>query len=84
MAKSRGVPFASYETKTNRRKLQNAYSDKSPLVALYPVQDGEEYVLASSNRRMILNPGMISVKTTRDTQGVAVMTLKKECKAGKG
>ncbi len=74
------VPLASYETKTNRRKLQKAYSDKSPLVALYPVQDGKEYVLASSNRRMILNPGMISVKTTRDTQGVAVMTLKKNAK----
>ena len=78
--KAARVPLSSYETKTNRRKLQNAYSDKSPLVAVYPINDGDEYVLASGSRRLILNPGLVSVKTTRDTQGVAVMTLKKNAK----
>ena len=78
--KAARVPLSSYETKTNRRKLQKAYSDKSPLVALFPVKEGEEYVLSSTNRRMILAPGLLSTKTTRDTQGVAVMTLKKNAK----
>lgn len=72
------VPLTSYETKTNRKKLQNAYSSKSPLVALRVPAEGEEYVLTSSgNRKLIFNPDMIASKPTRDNQGVAVMTLKK-------
>ncbi|MBR6790082.1 MAG: topoisomerase IV [Oscillospiraceae bacterium] len=72
------VPLASYETKTNRKKLQNAYSDKSPLVAIFTAEEGIEYVLTSNQKRkLILNPDMIAAKATRDNQGVAVMTLKK-------
>ncbi len=72
------VPLLSYETKTNRKKLQNAYSDKSSLVALKVPSEKEEYVLVSSGKRnLIFNPDMITAKTTRDNQGVAVMTLKK-------
>ena len=72
------VPLNSYETKTNRKKLQNAYSDKSPLVAIRVPTDGEEYVLTSSGKRnLIFNPDMIASKATRDNQGVSVMTLKK-------
>ncbi|MGI5894414.1 MAG: DNA gyrase subunit A [Candidatus Merdivicinus sp.] len=72
------VPLHAYETKTNRRKLQKAYSDKSPLVALDVPSDGQEYILTSNQKRkLIFNPAMISSKSTRDNQGVAVMTLKK-------
>jgi DNA gyrase subunit A len=78
--KAARVPLASYATKTNRRKLQKAYSDKSPLVTVLPIGEGDEFVLASGNRRLILNPGLVSAKTTRDTQGVAVMTLKKNAR----
>jgi len=76
--KAAKVPLSSYETKTNRKKLQNAYSDKSPLVAIRQVEPGTEYVLTSTQKRkLILNPDMVPLKTTRDTQGVAAMTLKK-------
>ena len=72
------VPLIAYETKTNRKKLQKAYSDKSPLVYLSVPAEGGEYVLTSSQKRkLIFNPAMIASKTTRDNQGVAVMTLKK-------
>ena len=72
------VPLNAYETKTNRKKLQKAYSDKSPLVYLSVPAEGGEYVLTSSQKRkLIFNPAMIASKATRDNQGVAVMTLKK-------
>ena len=72
------VPLSAYETKTNRRKLQKAYPDKSPLLADSVPQEGQEYILTSSQKRkLIFNPAMIAVKATRDNQGVAVMTLKK-------
>lgn len=72
------VPLSAYETKTNRRKLQKAYSDKSPLLAVSVPGEGQEYILTSNQKRkLIFNPAMIAVKATRDNQGVAVMTLKK-------
>ena len=76
--KAARVPLSAYATKTNRKKLQNAYSDKSPLVAVTFITEGTEYVFTSSQqRKLIVNPYLIPLKTTRNTQGVAVMTLKK-------
>ena len=72
------VDMESYATKTNRKKLINAYSDKSPLVAAYYVTDDAEFVIKSTSGRLLLfNSGAIASKTTKNTQGVAVMTLKK-------
>ena len=72
------VDMESYATKTNRKKLINAYSDKSPLVAAYYITDDEEFVIKSTSGRLLLfNSGAISSKTTKNTQGVAVMNLKK-------
>ena len=71
------VPLNAYETKTNRKKLANAYSDKSPLVAMFCVADNEDILLKTSNgRAVVFNTGMILPKTTRDTIGVQVVTLK--------
>lgn len=71
------VPLNAYETKTNRKKLANAYSDKSPLVAMFCVADNEDILLTTSNgRAVVFNTGMILLKTTRDTIGVQVVTLK--------
>lgn len=71
------VPLNAYETKTNRKKLANAYSDKSPLVAMFCVADNEDILLTTSNGRAVaFNTGMILPKTTRDTIGVQVVTLK--------
>ena len=71
------VDMASYATKANRRKLIGAYSVKSPLVAMFHVEEDREFMLIStSGRRLIVHTGAVAVKTTRDTQGVQAMTLK--------
>jgi DNA gyrase subunit A len=71
------VEMAAYATKTNRRKLVGAYSDKSPLVAMVHIPEDTEFVLtATSGRRLLLHTGAIAPKSTRSTIGVQVMTLK--------
>lgn len=71
------VPLSAYETKTNRKKLSKAYSDKSPLVSVIFAPDNCEIMLCSGNGRvMIFDTGLILPKTTRDTIGVQVMNLK--------
>jgi len=73
------VPLSAYETKTNRRKLTGAYCDKSPLVAAMAMGADEQVALyASDNRALIFSTAQLMPKTTRNTQGVAVMSLKKK------
>ena len=71
------VELSAYETKTNRKKLIGAYSDKSPLCAVL-VLEGERDILctASDNRALIFNTSLMQPKASRSTQGVAVMSLK--------
>ena len=72
------VELSAYATKTNRRKLVGAYSDKSPLVAIVHIAEDQEFMLtASSGRRLLAHTGAIAAKSTRSTQGVQVMTLKR-------
>ncbi len=72
------VSMASYATKTNRKKLIKAYSDKSPLIAALYITDETEIVITSTaGRNLLVNTGAISAKTTKDTAGVNVLTLKK-------
>ena len=71
------VPLNAYETKQNRKKLNNAYSAKSPLVAVFHISTNEEIMLRSSNgRAVIFDSALLLPKSTRDTQGVQVMSLK--------
>ena len=75
--KAAKVPLNAYETKQNRKKLSNAYSGKSPLVAAFFIGTNEEIMLRSTNgRAIIFDTALLLPKTTRDTQGVQVMTLK--------
>ncbi len=77
--KAAKVPLSAYETKTNRRKLTGAYSDKSPLVRALALDADEQMALYSSDgRAAIFSTAQLLPKTTRNTQGVAVMTLKKK------
>ena len=72
------VPLESYATKTNRKKLTGAYSDKSPLVGLlYMPEDEEVLFKASSGNMLLVHTGTLALKTTRSTQGVAVLKPKK-------
>ena len=72
------VPLSAYETKTNRKKLTGAFSDKSPAVRIFHLMEEETPILlrSSGNRAILIDASMIPEKTTRSTQGVNVMNLK--------
>lgn len=72
------VSLNAYATKTNRKRLTNAYSDKSPLAGVeFTIEDKEFLLQSSAGRMLLLHTGAINIKTSRTTQGVAVMKLKK-------
>jgi len=72
------VSLRSYETKNNRKKLANAYSDKLPLAdILFITEDCDIVITSTSGRMLLLHSGAIPLKSTRNTQGVAAMRLKK-------
>ena len=72
------VPVSSYETKTNRKKLSNAYNDLSPLVDMFYLEEDKDFVAFSSiDKVLVFNTSQINPKTTRDSQGVWVMKSKK-------
>ena len=75
--KASKVELSAYETKQNRKKLIGAYSDVSELVAMFAVPDDTRFLVTASNgRALLVDSGLISLKTTRSTQGISVMTLK--------
>ena len=76
--KAAKVEMSAYATKTNRKKLISAYSDKSPISqAIYIKEDTDIVVYSSSGRILLFNSALIAPKTTKNTQGVAVLSLKK-------
>lgn len=76
--KAAKVEMSAYATKTKRKKLIKAFSDKSPVVSFHYIEEDKEIVLKSSAGRLLLvNTAVILPKTTKDTIGVSVMTLKK-------
>ena len=73
------VPLSAYETKTNRKKLTGAFSDKSPVVKILSLPtDAQIAMYSSDGRAMIFSTAELLPKTTRSTIGVAVMSLKKK------
>ncbi len=77
--KAAKVPLSAYETKTNRRKLTGAFSDKSPVCAIMAfAADCQVAVYATDGRALIFSTAQLLPKTTRNTQGVTVMSLKKK------
>lgn len=72
------VELAAYQTTSNRRRLTGAYSDKSPLrTVMYLTEDCEIAAYSSEPRCLVVNTALLAVKSTRSTQGVGLMTLKK-------
>ena len=77
--KAAKVELSAYRTTSNRRKLTGAYSDKSPLrTALCLREDCELAVYSTELRVLVFSTALLGSKTTRATQGVAVLTLKKK------
>lgn len=73
------VDLSAYETKTNRKKLINAFSDKSPLAAaVYLEEDADIVITSQSGRNLLINTAVILPKATKSTQGIQAMTLKKK------
>lgn len=73
------VELSNYQTKTNRKKLISAYSDKSPIVAaMYMAEDCDIAAFADNNKVLALNTEKIPLKSTKSTQGVQVMKLTKK------
>jgi DNA gyrase subunit A len=71
------VAFDGYATKTNRKKLINAYSDKAPLVSrVYLQDDADMYVTRGKDKAMVINTALINVNATKNSSGVAVFSLK--------
>ncbi len=76
--KAAKVPMDAYATKNNRKKLLNAFSDKSPLVyAAYLRQEEEIAIQNSAGRMLLVHSAQVPAKQTKNTAGVNVMTLKK-------
>jgi DNA gyrase subunit A len=72
------VSLDGYVTVTNRKKLMKAYSEKSKLVKIFHITDNTEILLSSDiGKSLVFNTGMLAVKSTKNTEGVAVMTVKK-------
>ena len=75
--KAARVELSAYATVSNRRKLTGADSDKSPLVCILPLPEDRELALVSTEpRALLVHTSLLTPKTTRNVQGVAVMTLK--------
>ena len=76
--KAAKVPLEAYATKTNRKKLTGAYSDKAPMTAMLCLDEDREVLFsASSGRMLLIHTDVLALKATRTTQGVTVMKLKK-------
>ena len=77
--KAAKVELSAYKTTSNRRRLTGAYSDKSPLRAMLHIREDREIAVYSTEPRvLIVSTALLGVKTTRTTQGVALLTLKKK------
>ena len=75
--KAAKVPLSAYATTSNRRRLTGAYSDKAPLTAMLVLREDTELALYTSEPRcLLMHTASLTPKTTRSTQGVAVMTIK--------
>ena len=73
------VDLSAYETKTNRKKLINAFSDKSPLAAaVYLEEDADIVITSQAGRNLLINTAVILPKATKSTQGIQAMALKKK------
>ena len=76
--KAAKVPLSAYQTKTNRKKLKNAYSDKSPLLALYDLAQEKEFlVLRDRDKACLFSTTLLPLSATKTAGGIQVYTLKK-------
>ena len=78
--KAAKIDMSAYMTKTRRKKLTGAYSDKSPLVSAVYLTDDRDMVFYSAGRVMVVHSSLVTTKSTRDSQGLQVIQLKKNAR----
>ena len=72
------IPLSSYETKTNRKKLANAFNTDSPIIGTFVIKEPTDFILQSTaGKVMIFSSDLLMSKASRETQGVQVMRLTK-------
>ena len=77
--KAAKIALSAYETKSNRRKLTGAYSDKVPLKAVFQMTEDEKLaIFTTENRALVFSTAQLAVKTGRTVQGVGVIPLKRK------
>jgi DNA gyrase subunit A len=77
------VEMQAYATKTNRRKLLSAYSDKEPLFCCHYIHEEQEFLMSTvTGRKLLFHSASIQAKATKAAQGVAVLTLKRASRIG--
>ena len=75
------IEMSAYETKTFRRKLVNAYSNKAPLAKmLYISEDTDVVLIRDIDKAMLVNSELVPQKQTKSSGGVQIYTLKKNSK----
>ena len=78
--KAAKIDMSAYMTKTRRKKLTGAYSDKSPLVSAVYLTEDRDMVFYSAGRVMVVHSSLVTTKSTRDSQGLQVIQLKKNAR----
>ncbi len=75
------VELESYRTKGYRRKVQNAYGSKSPIVAVIPLEEDAEIVFITDRSTYLrVNTELISMVSSRSSQGMQVVRLAQNAK----
>ena len=73
------VPLESYATKTNRKKLVNAYSPKSPVIGMtYSSGDCDIVLIRDTDKALLFNTELIPLNVNKTSGGVQVFTMKKK------
>lgn len=76
--KAAKVPIETYSTKMNRKKLINAYSDKSKLIFIKAIYEDEDLLFVRNlDKATLFNTSLLETKTSKTSTGIQVMTLKK-------
>ncbi|MBO8434858.1 MAG: topoisomerase IV [Tyzzerella sp.] len=77
--KASRIPLSAYYTKTNRKKLINAYSSKSPVVYIQKFDEEDDVLIVRDGERAsIINTSLVSESSTKSASGIQVYTLKKK------
>ena len=78
------VPLGAYATKSNRKKLVNAYSDKAPLAYLAHIpEDSDFLLLRDADKATLMNTALLSESVSKNAGGIQAYTLKKNSKVSR-